>query len=153
MENLLSAGRSERDLRTYRHSHSPAFAQTDLAGMEASQNSGSRAQTQRTAKRTSMEIVRQWTRPMAERQRPSHAQSISQQRLSTNGALQSLVKGLTTESTPNFRNRRMPNGTSGGVGGSEVQTRSLPDLGLKVIKSSLNPSFPAAAGSKREPLR
>ncbi|MBS6231543.1 MAG: hypothetical protein KH632_07200, partial [Sutterella wadsworthensis] len=28
---------------------------------------------------------------------------------------------------PNFRNRRMPNGTSGGVGGSEVQTRSLPD--------------------------
>ena len=49
--------------------------------------------------RTSMEIVRQWTRPMVERQRPSHAQSIPQQRLSTNGALQSLVKGLTTEST------------------------------------------------------
>lgn len=36
---------------------------------------------------------------VVERQRPSHAQSISQQRLSTNGALQSLVKGLTTEST------------------------------------------------------
>ena len=68
-------------------------------GMEASHNSGTRAETQRTAKRTSMEIVRQWTRPMVERQRPSHAQSISQQRLSTNGALQSLVKGLTTEST------------------------------------------------------
>ena len=99
MENLLRAGRSERGLRTYRHSHSPASAQTDLAGMEASQNSGTRAETQRTAKRTSMEIVRQWTRPVVERQRPSHAQSTSQQRLSTNGALQSLVKGLTTEST------------------------------------------------------
>jgi len=98
MENLLRAGRSERGLRTYRHSHSPASAQTGLAGMEASQNSGTRAETQRTAKRTSMEIVRQWTRPVVERQRPSHAQSISQQRLSTNGALQSLVKGLTTES-------------------------------------------------------
>ena len=36
---------------------------------------------------------------MVERQRPSHVQSISQQRLSANGALQSLVKGLTTEST------------------------------------------------------
>ena len=99
MENLLRAGRSERGLRTYRHSHSPASAQTGLAGMEASQNSGTRAETQRTAKRASMEIVRQWTRPMVERQRPSHAQSIPQQRLSTNGALQSLVKGLTTEST------------------------------------------------------
>ena len=70
-----------------------------LAGMEASHHSGTRAETQRTAKRTSMEIVRQWTRPVVERQRPSHAQSTSQQRLSTNGALQSLVKGLTTEST------------------------------------------------------
>ena len=99
MENLLRAGRSERGLRTYRHSHSPASAQTGLAGMEASHHSGTRAETQRTAKRTSMEIVRQWTRPVVERQRPSHAQSTSQQRLSTNGALQSLVKGLTTEST------------------------------------------------------
>ena len=36
---------------------------------------------------------------MVERQRLAHAQGISQQCLSTNGALQSLVKGLTTEST------------------------------------------------------
>ena len=85
--------------RTYRHSHSPASAQTGLAGMEASQNSGTRAETQRTAKRASMEIVRQWTRPVVERQRLAHAQGISQQCLSANGALQSLVKGLTTEST------------------------------------------------------
>ena len=99
MENLLRAGRSERGLRTYRHSHSPASAQTGLAGMEASQNSGTRAETQRTVKRTSMEIVRQWTRPVVERQRLAHAQGISQQCLSANGALQSLVKGLTTEST------------------------------------------------------
>ena len=52
-----------------------------------------------TVKRISMEIVRKWTRPMVERQRLAHAQGISQQCLSANGALQSLVKGLTTEST------------------------------------------------------
>ena len=28
----------------------------------------------------------------------------------------------------------MPNGTSGGVGGSEVQTRSLPDDSLKLLR-------------------
>ena len=36
---------------------------------------------------------------MVERQRPAHAQGMTQQCLSTNGALQSLVKGLPTEST------------------------------------------------------
>ena len=53
---------------------------------------------------------------MVERQRPPHAQGIYLQCLSTNGALQSLVKGLP--------------GTSSSVGGSEVQTRSLPDNNL-----------------------
>ena len=67
---------------------------------------------------------------MVERQCFAHAKAFPNSVFRRMELYSFLSKACPQNPRSDFRNRRMPNGMSGGVGRSKVQTRSLPDNNL-----------------------
>src|SRR5665213_228617 len=94
--------------------------------MEARLYTGKEPDAGRAGGSASVAVGHQRAWPMVERRRIAHERRLSEVRVRPHGA--GFVAGNTATLLVCFMNRRMPNGTSGGVGGRREQSRLLPDL-------------------------
>src|SRR5665213_1429355 len=93
--------------------------------MEARLYTGKEPDAGRAGGSASVAVGHQRAWPMVERRRIAHERRLSEVRVRPHGA--GFVAGNTATLLVCFMNRRMPNGTSGGVGGRREQSRLLPD--------------------------
>src|SRR5665213_820897 len=93
--------------------------------MEARLYTGKEPDAGRAGGSASVAVGHQRAWPMVERRRIAHERRLSEVRVRPHGA--GCVAGNTATLLVCFMNRRMPNGTSGGVGGRREQSRLLPD--------------------------
>src|SRR5665213_10571 len=96
--------------------------------MEARLYTGKEPDAGRAGGSASVAVGHQRAWPMVERRRIAHERRLSEVRVRPHGA--GFVAGNTATLLVCFMNRRMPNGTSGGVGGRREQSRILPDPSL-----------------------
>src|SRR5665213_904865 len=97
--------------------------------MEARLYTGKEPDAGRAGGSASVAVGHQRAWPMVERRRIAHERRLSEVRVRPHGA--GFVAGNTATLLVCFMNRRMPNGTSGGVGGRREQSRLLPDWNVR----------------------
>src|SRR5665213_3394863 len=105
--------------------------------MEARLYTGKEPDAGRAGGSASVAVGHQRAWPMVERRRIAHERRLSEVRVRPHGA--GFVAGNTATLLVCFMNRRMPNGTSGGVGGRREQSRLLPDWPIQARSLSVVP--------------
>ena len=101
-----------------------------VAAMEACLHTGKEPDAGGVGGSASVAIGHQWAWPMVERRRIAHERRLSEILVRPFGA--GFVAGSSATSYICFMNRRMPYGTSCGVGGWRDRSRLLPDMEVSI---------------------
>jgi hypothetical protein len=95
--------------------------------------------------RTSVAISHQWAWPMVERRRIAHERRLPEVLVRPHGV--GFVAGNSATSYTCFMNRRMPNGTSGDVGGRQGRPCLLPDaVPASLVSTQTSPASERPGG-------